>query len=176
MSKVRELISDNNYGLCYSFFANSIKCNNPEYFENYLKFNALDDLKTGQGTTYLYIDEIQPEERKIMGYITLRSSSFIKESGESKKFGFAALEIAELAVSKDYCGQGLGTDMVLDAINIANQINEIASIKYIVLCAENTAIPFYERPPLEFQRMDVLGEVPREHGNLSCTPMFLKLR
>lgn len=152
VSRVKEIISEANYGLCYSFFANPDKCSNPQFFEDYLKFNSLNDLKSGQGTTYLYIDDIKPGERKIMGYITLRSSSFIKDLGESKKFGFAALEIAELAVSKDYSGQGIGTDMVLDAINIANEINELASIKYIVLCAE--------KQPSHFTKENLLTKFP----------------
>ena len=65
--------------------------------------------------------------------------------------------------------------MVIDAINIANEMNEVASIKYVVLCADPTAEQFYAN--LEFTKMrNILEEIPREHANIDCIPMYLKLR
>lgn len=66
--------------------------------------------------------------------------------------------------------------MVIDAIGIAAELNMIASIKYIVLCADKTAVSFYSRSPLSFQSMSSLDEIPREHYNLNGVPMFIKLR
>ena len=95
--------------------------------------------------------------------------------GESQKFGYPALEIAELAVDKRYIGRHVGTDMVLDAINTANELNDIISIKYVVWCADSQAEEFYKK--LEFVKMrDIWEEVPREHSNVTCVPMYIRLR
>lgn len=62
--------------------------------------------------------------------------------------------------------------MVLDAINIVNELNKIASIKYLVLCADPQAKEFYEK--IEFEKMNTeLEEIPREHSNI---PFFLNIK
>lgn len=176
MSFYKTKVSKDKMELIMKFKVDETKCDNPEHYESYLMYNALNDINQGFSTTYLYIEENeQTEEKNIMGYITLRMSSFIKDMGESRKYGYPALEIAELAVDKNYTGRGIGTDMVMDTITIANELNEIISVKYIVLCADPRVQGFYEK--LEFQKMyDRIEDIPREHFNLSAIPMYIKLR
>lgn len=176
MSFYKTKVNASNVGMGWKFFVDDTNCENPDHYNNYLRFQALMDINDGLGVTYLYVErDDDTEEENIMGYITLRASSFIKDMGEAKKFGYPALEIAELAVDKKYIGQHIATDMVMDAINTANELNEVMSIKYIVLCADPTAEDFYKK--LEFVKMhEMYEEVPREHGNMRCVPMYLKLR
>lgn len=176
MSFYKTKINPENAALAWSFYVDEEKCKNPQHYNDYLRFQALTDQNEGLGVTYLYIEHNEITNKEcIMGYISLRTSSFIKDMGESKKFGYPALEIAELAVDKNYTKRHVGTDMVIDAINIANEMNEVASIKYVVLCADPTAEQFYAK--LEFKKMrNVLEEVPREYDNIDCVPMYLKLR
>lgn len=176
MSYYRSKISDSSLMLIGKFNVNDEKCKNPQHYNDYIRYSALQDLRDGLGVTYLYIDSNEEtKEELIMGYISLRTSSLVKDMGEQKKFGYPALEISELAVDGRYSGQHIGTDMVLDAINIANELNEIASIKYLVLCADPQAKEFYEK--IEFEKMNTeLEEIPREHSNMDCIPMYLKLR
>lgn len=176
MSYYRIRISDNSQALVWNFHVNEEKCENPQHYDDYIRYSALRDLTDGLGVTYLYIDcNEETKEELIMGYISLRTSSLVKDMGEQKKFGYPALEISELAVDKRYNGQHIGTDMVLDAINIANELNEIASIKYLVLCADPQAKEFYEK--IEFVKMhEILEEIPRERTNMNCIPMYIKLR
>lgn len=176
MSFFKTKVDSENVKMAWNFYVNEEKCKNPNHYNDYIRYQALTDQNNGLGVTYLYIDHNdETKEECIMGYISLRASSFIKDMGESKKFGYPALEIAELAVDKNYTNRSIGTDMVLDSINIANEMNEIASIKYVVLCADPTAEQFYIK--LNFTKMcNSLEEVPREHGNIDCIPMYLKLR
>ena len=176
MSLYKTKLNQSNSIMGWSFNVDDSRCQNPDHYNNYLRLQALTDQNDGLGETYLYIEQDDDtKEENIMGYITLRASSFIKDMGESKKFGYPALEIAELAVDKRYSGRHVGTDMVLDAINIANELNDIISIKYVVLCADPQAEEFYKK--LEFVKMrDIWEEVPREHSNITCVPMYIKLR
>jgi ribosomal protein S18 acetylase RimI-like enzyme len=155
------------------------QCKNPEHYNSFIKYQAMADEEQGLGVTYLYIyqdDDTRVE--KLAGYITIRMSCLIKDDLDSKhKHGFPALEIAELAVDEEFAGQGVGQDMVMDAINMANEINEMSSIKYIVLCADPSAVSFYKQSPLNFFNInDSYESIPREYANQDCIPMCLKLR
>ena len=48
-----------------------------------------------------------------------------------------------------------------------------SGIQYVTLCADQQAVPFYEK--LKFGRLDEQGEIPREQWNENCVPMFLRL-
>lgn len=94
------------------FYVNDEKCKNPKHYNDYIRYSALQDLRDGLGVTYLYIDSNEEtKEELIMGYISLRTSSLVKDMGEQKKFGYPALE-----------------------------------------------------------------EIPREHSNMDCIPMYLKYK
>ncbi len=166
MSFYKAKIDSGYLELCNDFYVDETRCDNPKHYNEFIRYQAIADQSAGLGTTYLYVEhDDETDVNCIMGYITLRASAFIKDMGESKKFGYPALEIAELAVDKKYVGKHIGTDMVMDAINIANELNEDISIKYVVLCSDPRAEQFYKK--LEFKKMrDTWEEVPREHANI----------
>ena len=175
----KEKLSIDTLSLCHEFRVDPKTCDKPWYYESYLTQTAPRDMEDGLGVTYLYIDtDNETGERRVMGFFTLRFSSLIKDMGERRKYGYPALEISELAVSEQYLGTGVGTDMVMDAINMASELNEYASIKYVVLCADPNAEGFYTRSTLNFKKLDVdFGDdIPREYGNIDCIPLYLKLR
>lgn len=178
MNMYKTKVNKENIKLAWGFEVASESCKNPLHYSDYLRMNALPDLEAGLGVTYFFVDcDVEAKFEKLMGYMTLRVTSLIKESGENKRYGYPALEIAKLAVDKNYIGNSLGTDMVMDAINTANELNEIISIKYVVLCADPTAVAFYKKKPLEFKNMyDDIEDIPREHCNLECVPRYIKLR
>lgn len=129
------------------------------------------------GVTHVFIDENEEtQEKKIAGYITLRSSSLIMDSGENYKLGYPALEISELAVDQDYEGRNLGTDMVKFAISEALELNErTIGIQYIILCADPQAVGFYSNRNVGFKEIPMYQQIPRESRNKNCTPMYLKV-
>lgn len=103
----------------------------------------------------------------------MRTSSVIKQY-ENKIQGEAALEITELAVDKDYERKGVGKLLLALAVSIANEINaRFASVKYVSLCADPIAVPFYEH--FGFSKLTDYGDVPREGWNEDCVPMTLRL-
>lgn len=177
MAYYQDIFSDEYMDLTQKFKVNPESCDNPHHYENYIQQTALLDSYQGMGTTHIFIDENdETHEKNIMGYITLRASSLIKEMGESSKFGHPALEIAELAVDKRYERQHVGTDMVKFAVSIAEELNNsLISVKYIVLCADPKAVAFYSGKALNFSSLRTMEDIPREHSNMQCVPMYLKI-
>ena len=167
-----ERLDYNNYRLAWNFRVNPSSCENPEYFSSYLLFSALSDWRTGLGTTHLLIEQSEDEE-KILGYITLRASSYTKENMGSV-LGEPAMEIFELAVAEGEERQGVGETLVKYAIADAMSLREESlGIKYVLLCATEQAVTFYEH--MGFGRIGQYGEVPRDLTNQNCIPMILKL-
>lgn len=177
MSIYRDVMSDKYINLVRNFKVNPEHCDNPAHYENYIRMDCFSDHKQGMGVTHVFIDEDEiTGNKKIAGYITLRSSSLIMESGESYRLGFPALEISELAVDADYEHCGLGTDMVKFAINEAHELNEEkVGFQYVVLCADPKAVGFYANPKLNFTAIRQFQEIPRESRNSTCVPMMLKI-
>ena len=163
--------------ISWGFHVNPEHCNNPGHYETYISLDCFADQKQGRGVTHIFIDENeQSGVKKLAGYITLRGSSLIMESGDGYKLGYPALEISELAVDKDYEHQGLGTVMVKFAIGIAVELNEErVGFQYVVLCADPEAVGFYSNPKLGFSCIRQQQEIPREHRNSNCIPMMLKI-
>ncbi|WP_099467729.1 GNAT family N-acetyltransferase [Konateibacter massiliensis] len=175
MERYQTKINTKNIELAWAFKVSEDMCDNPQHYEDYLKYNALLDLNNGHGVTYLFIEADDSNNEKIIGYITLRMSSLIKDVDGCKKHGYPALEISELAVHKEYVNNKIGTIMVMSAINTANELNEVSSVKYIVLCADPKAEGFYKK--LKFDCINnCFEEIPREHFNENCVPMYMKLR
>lgn len=173
MSIYQEVMSAEHVGKAWSFFVNPEHCANPSHYENFIRFDWSTDHKQGMGVTHVFIDE---EKDLIAGYVTLRASSLIMDSGEGYKLGYPALEIAELAVDKRYEGIGLGTDMVKFSISEAVELNaERVGFQYVILCADNAAVKFYSNSRLKFKSIRQFQEIPREHRNSECEPMMLKI-
>ncbi len=159
-------------GLAWSFQVNPDSCGNHGHYEEYIRLIALSDRSRGKGVTHVFIRENGSEER-LLGYITLRASAYTRTE-DHVTYGFPALEIFELAVSKDAEGQHIGSNLMKFAFSIAKEMRETEiGIEYRTLCSDRKAVPFYEK--FGFGRIDEQGEIPREDWNTECIPMFLKL-
>ena len=157
-------------GLAWNFRVNPDSCSSPEHYENYLRLSAITEQRIGNGTTFLHVSD-----DKITGFITLRANSLLMQA-DGVVFGKPAIEIAELAVDKDYEGKGIGTFMVEYALIKAVALTQNhLGIKYAVLCADPMAVPFYSRERLGFSLMRDLYEIPRDGWNDNCSPMIFQL-
>lgn len=177
MAIYQDLMSLEYVDAARNFTVNPDHCDNPYHYESFIRQDCFTDQKQGMGVTHVFIDENDTTgEKLIAGYITLRCNSLIMESGESYKLGYPALEIAELAVDKNYERQGLGTDMVKFTISEAIELNETkVGIQYIILCADVAAVKFYSNEELGFKPLRQMQQIPREHRNSNCEPMMLKI-
>ena len=147
-------------------------CGNHEHYEEYIRLTALSDRCRGKGVTYAFVHKDETSSY-LWGYITLRATSYIQII-EGKTLGNPALEIFELAVSKDAERQGVGSALVKFALLKAMEWkSNLLGIEYVTLCSDENAVPFYEK--FGFKRVDEYGEIPREQWNTNCIPMFLKL-
>ena len=177
MAIYQDIMSSEYVEIARQFHVNSEHCDNPEHYERYINQDCFTDQNQGMGVTHVFIDENEKTGQKIIaGYITLRMSSLIMDSGEGFKLGYPALEIAELAVDENYEGQRIGTDMVMTAINEAVEMNRgKIGVQYVILCADTAAVEFYSRKELGFRKIRYMQEIPREHRNSTCEPMMLKI-
>ena len=159
--------------LCEKFKTLDLQPNECDYFQDYLAYNALLDCKQGLGKTFLFIEE-ENEDKKIIGFYTLKASSLIINDMYSKeKQGEPAVEIYELAVHKDYQKQGIGTDIIKTIFAQVYELSEkYLGIKHIVVCAKPTAINFYKK--FNFKEIDKL--VPRTYDNKNCVAMSVRLK
>ena len=165
---------DEDAGLAFSFKVNPESCGNNSHYEEYLRFCAITDQKSGKGVTHVLVDECADSHKKaIVGFITLKASCLNKRY-ENYISGHPSIEIAELAVDMDFEGNGYGTDLVNYAYVVANKLrHEYAGIEYIVTCADPVSEFFYGK--FGFSRLEDYYEVPREGWNVDCIPMFHKL-
>ena len=167
-----QLFAKELFGLAWGFQVNPSSCGNHEHYENYIRFNALTDRACGRGTTHVFVRNDNGKNR-ILGFITLRASSYIK-TYDGVLQGYPALEILELAVAADAEKQGIGTELMKFAFTTALDLNAVTlGIQYILLCADKNAVTFYQR--FGFECVESHGSVPRDGWNVECTPMFIKL-
>lgn len=170
--RIELLDGDNNFGLVWGFQVNPSSCGNHEHYENYIRFMALDDRRMGKGTTHVFIRNSDSGD-ELLGYITLRATSYTKIV-ENTICGNPALEIFELAVSKNAERQKIGSELVKFALATAYELNLTSiGVQYVTLCADEKAVPFYKT--FGFERIDEQGEIPREQWNIDCVPMILKM-
>lgn len=170
MSKVIETFNKSHIPYINSFVTYDENNEEIPYFQDYLKYSALMDIKQGNGTTQVFFDD---EKKKIMGFYTLKCNSLIVQSDNAKiKIGYPALEIYELAIDKDYQKHGVGTLLIKDIIAKAYNLQQtILGIRYIVVCAKSCAVGFYEKNG--FQKINDI--VPRTEDNKDCIPMSLHI-
>lgn len=159
-------------GLAWSFQVNPDSCGNPQHYEEYIRLIAISDRNSGKGTTHIFIRKMH-EAVELLGYITLRASSYTKIIN-GIVYGNPALEIFELAVKAGFERQGIGRELVKFAIATAGLLRESAlGVEYITLCADEHAVPFYAK--CGFGKLSDQGIIPRENWNKQCIPMLLKL-
>ena len=167
-----ELFSQDLYGLTFDFKVNPLSCGNNEHYEQYIRFSALSDASQRYSTTHVLVGS-EDGRRRILGFVTLRASSYIKRSGDVSH-GESALEVMELAVDQRYERRGFGSLLMDYAVSLADDINSYyMAIKYIVVCADRQALPFYSE--YGFSQVSDYGEIPHNGANDDCIPMFLQL-
>ncbi len=170
MNLVQEQLNRANQGLTGSFHVSPASCNNPDYYGDYIRLNAVADYQIGMGVTHLLIDK---DAGKLAGYVTLRSTSLVSVQ-EDKMRVQPAVEIAELAVHKDYERQGVGTALLNIAVAKVDRIRETElGIKSVVVCPDPCAIGFYKR--FGFTELSSLYEVLHDGWNDNCDPLILTL-
>lgn len=176
MSFSHVLMGKEYFGLALSFNVSPASCDNPGHYENYLRFCAISDYQSGRGVTHLIVDTNEKGDKiAIAGFITLRATSLISQSERNMPVVHSSIEIAELAVNKDYERRGVGSALVNIAICLADELRrEKLGIKYVVLCADPKAIGFYKEKH-HFEEIGELYETPREGWNEKCEAMYITL-
>ena len=158
--------------LAWGFQVNPSSCGNHEHYEQYIRLIALDDQNRGKGTTHVFLHNYAGKDA-LLGYITLRATSYTTNI-DGVFYGNPAMEIFELAVSKDAERCGIGTTLLKFAVATAAQLRKSSiGIQYLTLCSDAKAVPFYQK--FGFGRIDEQGDIPREQWNVNCVPMLLKL-
>lgn len=179
MGFVFEKMSAKYIGLAWKFHVSPTSCDNPEHYENFLRLIAISDHAAGRGVTHILVDTCDEENdinenSKIAGFITLRATSLV-DTCDGASYVKPALEIAELAIDKEYERNGIGSKLVDTAILVATTLNdEFIGVQNVVLCADPKAVGFYENPKVGFGRLTDYY-VLREGWNRNCTPMYIKL-
>lgn len=167
-----ERLSNKHYELARKFRVNPSSCKDPEYYEYYLQSVAMIDWSKGLGTTHLMIEE-DADGEKILGYITLRTSSYTRYIADLE-LGDPAMEIFELAVADGEERQGIGSALIKFAIGLSMIVREnTAGVRYILVCATKEAFPFYEKN--RFGKIASYGQIPRDQMNQNCIPMHMEL-
>lgn len=163
-----ELLNECNVGLAEYFSVNPLYCTNEDFYKQYLQFNAIFDMHSGNTATHVFVDK---KANRIMGYISLRANSIVSKDDKSMITGKPSLEISVLAVDKDYEHQGVGTVLMAKALEIASTLHEkYIGVKHLILAADPNAVGFYEK--MGFRKMASQWEqIPAESFSGTCVPM-----
>lgn len=159
-------------GLAWDFQVSPTSCNNPSYYDEYIRFNAIGDYNKGMGVTHVLIDT---ENDLLAGFITLRSTSLISAGSDNKKYVAPSLEIAELAVDARYERKGIGSILISIAIDMADELRKAhLGIRHIVVCADKSAVDFYKK--CGFGELSSLYDVLHDGWNdEGCDAMYITL-
>ena len=179
MGLVLKKMSKEYAGLAWKFCVSSDSCENHGHYEQFIRLNAISEQASGRGVTHVLVDtkndtnEISNDSH-IVGFITLRATSLVDERN-GNRYVKPALEIAELAVDQKYERNGFGSQLVDAAIYIATKLNDqFVGIQNIVLCADPSAVGFYEKPAIGFGKLKDYYAL-HDDWNDNCIPMYIKL-
>lgn len=158
-------------GLTRDFSVNPRACMAPEFYSNYIQYQAYTDQVKGENTTHLLYDV---EKQVLLGFMSLRATSVVCRGKET--MSRPALEISVLAVDQRHERVGIGSTLIQLAIHHAKFLHEtFLGIRSIVLMADEKAVGFYQH--MGFVKiedyMDV--ELPRVAWNRGCVPMIMEL-
>lgn len=168
-----EQLNPDNAGLAWGFHVSPDSCDNPDYYNNYIRFCAFSDYQSGVGVTHLLIDK-ESGNNVLAGYVTLRATSLVSSGADGVKNVQPALEIAELAVHEDYERNGVGLGLIAIAVDMADSLRRKSiGIKYILVCSDPKSIGFYEKSG--FVKLSSLYEALHDGWNNHCEPLFITL-
>lgn len=158
--------------LAWQFHVSPSSCDNPAHYEEYIRFCAVADQIDGRTVTHLLLDG---DENRIAGYIALRTSSMLTTGEDGKYIGIPALEIAEIAVDRDYERHSVGSTLVNLALDAAGNLRKsVAGVMYIIACADPAAVDFYRKQGFDAARDNYT--VPSDGWNNHCSPFYLRLQ
>lgn len=151
---VMEALSEENIGLISNFFVEE------KAFDNFIKEEAINDMISGDGVTYLIINEAN--EREIVAYYTISSSSIhtidrydfededVPQDEKREHFSpISAFLIKMFAVNEKYQDTYYNNELVASLIlkNIISDLHDMSTsvvgAKIIILCAVEKAEKFY---------------------------------
>ena len=78
------LFDQEHSGLAWHFRVSPSSCDNPGHYEEYIRFVALSDRRSGMGVTHVLIDA---DAGRIAGFVALRLSSLFYTGDDGKKRG-----------------------------------------------------------------------------------------
>ena len=169
MNLRREVFSKEFAGLAWQFRVSPSSCDNPSYYENYLRLSAISDASSGQAVTHILIDS---EKNRIAGFVSLRTTSLVSTGSDGISHVHPAIEIAELAVDAEYEGKDVGSDLIGFSILFALQMRKQIGIRSILVCADPSAVGFYEKQ--RFAPVSSLYSTLRDGWNNHCEPMYIE--
>lgn len=161
-----------NYNIhSHAFRVNPESCVHPEYYEEYLKFVAINDQFEGYGRTYILVNR-DNDKTEIVGFFTLRATACILNDID-KPVSHPAIEISTLAVAHQYERKQLGRLMIHIVCALTNRLRRFIGVRYIVLRSDVRAVDFYKS--CGFLEGGSWYNVPETNQNRECVPMYMKL-
>lgn len=168
---VQHLFCSDFIGLACKFHVSPSSCDNPTHYEDYIRFSACTDFKSGVGVTHILLDG---EQARIAGFVTLRATSLVSENEQGTMNVHPAIEIAELAVDAEYEQKGVGTGLLNIAVDFSDSLRSTCiGIKHIVVCADPKAIDFYKK--FGFVDISAVYEVLHDGWNDNCSALLMTL-
>lgn len=152
---VIETLSEENIGLISNFFVGE------KAFDDFIKKEAINDMISGDGVTYLIINEVN--KREIVAYYTISSSSIhtidrydfededVPQDEKREHFSpISAFLIKMFAVNEKYQDTYYNDELVASLIlkniifDLYDMSTSIVGAKRIILCAVENAKKFYK--------------------------------
>lgn len=157
----------------YDYFdeINDFNCG-VETMNDFLNFEARNLDESGEGSTYLYIDE---DTKSLIGYYTIKCSSIqIKEDRYPKVF--PAIEVSRFAITETYQGIGLSQSLFSELVDEIRYINDnYVGVKFITLFSiSDKSFKFYHDFDFEIED-EKTTSVLQDDINYKCTFMFALL-
>jgi len=141
------IFSKDYLGLTEDFKVNPNSCGNADYYERYLKEQALIDQDNGLCVTHVFV-RLNPSNQvdKIIGYITLSASSLNIRDNKDDFGNFPAIKIEYIAIDIHFERRGIGTKLLNHTIFVAEALRRnYIGIAYIVVCADLDAVGLYTK-------------------------------
>ncbi|HCL4455022.1 TPA: GNAT family N-acetyltransferase [Clostridium botulinum] len=149
-------------------------CGLEEEMTVFLKNEALNYDENGEGNTFLILYNNCKNQRTIIAYFTLKANivKIKDEKYEGQIRIVPSLEIARLAIDKDYQNKGYGKKIMKYIITLANEIKEKIAIKYIIVFSVESALKFYKEK-FNFQEFEVNKDTFSDSDNEGCKPLYI---
>ena len=123
-------------------------CSGSSALDNYLQQLASQDIKRNISTVYVLT---YADAKEVLGYYTLASTSIVREMlppQVTKKLpSYPALPgilLGRLAVDESVQGQGVGANLLIDALKRSYQVSHVIGASFIIVDAKDGKAGFYQ--------------------------------